>query len=85
MLDLLGQKKGDHSLQMQTLQRLHARVGKIGQLARTVDLAPLDRPAGGDLCRYHEFLERGWPFTRGFGADGVDGVALKPKDGGGRD
>lgn len=31
---------------------------------------------GGDLCRYHEFMERGWPFTREFGATGVDGIAL---------
>ena len=31
---------------------------------------------GGDLCRYHEFMGRGWPFTKEFGATGVDLAAL---------
>jgi len=39
-------------------------------------LVPPVLQAGGDLCRYHEFMERGWPFTREFGAGGVDGIAL---------
>lgn len=44
-------------------------------------LVPPVKQAGGDLYRYHEFLERGWPFTRTFGATGVDGVALPTEHG----
>ena len=33
-------------------------------------------PGRGILCRYHEFVERGWPFTRGHGVDNADLVAL---------
>jgi len=39
-------------------------------------LVPPVKQAGGALCRYHEFMERGWPFTREYGATGVDGIAL---------
>lgn len=39
-------------------------------------LVPPVRQNDGDLCRYHAFTERGWPFTREFGTGGVDGTAL---------
>jgi hypothetical protein len=39
-------------------------------------LVPPVKQNGGALCGYHEFMERGWPFTREYGATGVDGIAL---------
>lgn len=39
-------------------------------------LVPPVKQVGGDVCRYHEFVERGWPFTRTYSTGGVDGIAL---------
>lgn len=39
-------------------------------------MVPPVSQAGGDVCRYHEFTERGFAFTRLYGVNGGDGVAL---------
>jgi hypothetical protein len=59
---------------MKRLQRIVLWVAAIGIFHSS--LVPPVKQDGDDLCRYHEFMERGWPFTREFGATGVDGIAL---------
>lgn len=39
-------------------------------------LVPPVGQGGGEVCRYHEFTERAWPFTRLYSVEGGDGVAL---------
>ena len=59
---------------MKRLQRIVLMVAGIGVFHSS--LVPPVKQEGGDLCRYHEFMERGWPYTREFGTAGVDGLAL---------
>ena len=59
---------------MKKSQRIVLMIGALGTFHSS--LVPPVSQAGGNLCRYHAFMERGWPFTREFGATGVDGIAL---------
>lgn len=55
-------------------QRVVVLVGALGVFHSS--LVPPVKQVGGELCRYHEFTERSWPFTRTFETAGVDGIAL---------
>ena len=59
---------------MKKSQRIVLLIGAICVFHSS--LVPPVIQAGGEICRYHEFTERAWPFTRLFGVSGSDGVAL---------
>ena len=59
---------------MKFAQRIVLMIGALGVFHSA--LVPPVSQRGAELCRYHEFTERAWPFTRLFDASGVDGVAL---------
>ena len=61
-------------MKMNLIQRIVLMLGALGVFHSS--LVPPVKQVGEALCRYHEFLERGWPFTRTYGAGGVDAVAL---------
>ena len=55
-------------------QRIILLIGALGVFHSS--LVPPVIQAGGPFCRYHEFMERNWPFVREYGAGGVNGIAL---------
>jgi hypothetical protein len=59
---------------MSLVRRIVVAVAALGVFHSS--LVPPVKQSSGALCRYHEFMERGWPFTREYGATGVDGIAL---------
>ena len=59
---------------MNMKQRIVLILGSIGFLHSS--MVPPVAQVVAQTCRYHEFLERSWFFTRGYGVDRGDAVAL---------
>jgi len=59
---------------MELPRRLIALAGAVGLLHSC--LVPPVSQAAGAACRYHAFMERGWPFTREYGVVDADPTAL---------
>lgn len=55
-------------------QRIILLIGAICILHSS--MVPPVSQTGGETCRYHEFTERSPLFTRAYGVNGGDGVAL---------
>jgi len=55
-------------------QRIVLILGAVGILHSS--MVPTVTQGAEAVCRYHEFLGRGWPFTRGYDVANADLVAL---------
>ena len=59
---------------MSKSQRIVLMIAATGVLHTS--MVPPVAQGGEYVCRYHEFVERQWPFTRGYDAANADPVAL---------
>jgi hypothetical protein len=59
---------------MSTAQRIVLIVGATGILHSS--MVPPVVQGDDEVCRYHEFVVRGWPFTRGYDVANADLAAL---------